>query len=351
MARMSPIPLPSEPRMYPFDPAWTFEELVANINAEHRPGSLTSGKTRNVMLHAWALHVGRQRAASEFADAVTRHGSRAALARWMQISPQTLKEFEAYVHGLKESKTLPLTLQGLHDALTALTPDEQEAFAALVGSLVAEPALLARLSQSIAARGAAQLLQVALRGAEMRAAIEELEQLLNSGTSEESAYQRWCDQHSWAFGGAHRVRDDVRAIDSASIADLLLPDVSGYRDIVELKRPDAPVLRYDRSHQTYYFSSDCAKAIAQVSKYMERLHDLAREGLERHPEIVAYYPRATIIIGRSQQWNKVETEALRRLSERLHGIVIITYDYLLARASILLENLERQMRPSVVAAP
>ena len=46
--------------------------------------------------------------------------------------------------------------------------------------------------------------------------------------------------------------DDVREISAGDTIDLLLPTViSGYRDIVELKRPDGKVLLYDNAHKNY----------------------------------------------------------------------------------------------------
>ena len=78
--------------------------------------------------------------------------------------------------------------------------------------------------------------------------------------------------------------------------------ISGYRDIVELKRPDMRVLLYDEDHRNFYFSADVSRAIGQCHRYLDVLHEVAAQGLLDHPEIVAYHPRRIIVIGRSARW-------------------------------------------------
>ena len=94
----------------------------------------------------------------------------------------------------------------------------------------------------------------ALKGAiklnEMKAAVAQLRVLLESGENGEDVYQSWCESHSWAFGNAYVMRDEIRNISAGDRLDILLPSVmAGYRDLVELKRPDMPVLKYDEGHR------------------------------------------------------------------------------------------------------
>ncbi|HDS1612464.1 TPA: DUF4263 domain-containing protein, partial [Stenotrophomonas maltophilia] len=161
---------------------------------------------------------------------------------------------------------------------------------------------------------------------------------LGRGESAEQVYQSWCERHCWAFGNAYVVRDEVRAITTGDNIDLMLPSViAGYRDIVELKRPDMDVLLYDRAHKNYYFSADVSKAIGQCHRYLDMLHDFADKGLVDHKEVVAYHPRATIVIGRSHDWTDEQQRALHGLNRRMHGITVITYDHLLAQGERLIE--------------
>ena len=180
----------------------------------------------------------------------------------------------------------------------------------------------------------------AIRLSEMRSAVTELRLALDEEDDSESTYQDWCERHSWAFGNAYIIRDDVRAISAGDNLDLLLPSVmAGYRDIVELKRPGKKVLMWDKQHNNYYFSSEVSKAIGQCHRYLDVLHEEAASGLRDHPEIVAYHPRATIVIGRSHDWEDDEFRALRGLNHRLSGINVMTYDHLLAQGERLVELL------------
>jgi hypothetical protein len=189
----------------------------------------------------------------------------------------------------------------------------------------------------------AQLL-TALRGAirlsEMQKAVSKLRENLMSGECDESVYQAWCENHSWAFGNAYVVRDLVRAISTGDRLDLLLPTViAGYRDLIELKRPDMSVLQFDDAHRNYYFSSDVAKAIGQCHRYLDVLHEVAANGLRDHPEIVAYHPRAIVVIGRSHDWDELKLRALHGLNRRFSGMMVMTYDQLLAQGERLVEIL------------
>lgn len=198
------------------------------------------------------------------------------------------------------------------------------------------------LVEHLASTELTQELTVALRGSirlnEMRSAVAELRSNLGRGDSSEQLYQSWCEKHCWAFGNAYVVRDEVRAITTGDNVDLMLPNViAGYRDIVELKRPDMDVLLYDKAHKNLYLSADVSKAVGQCHRYLDMLHDFADKGLLDHKEVVAYHPRATIVIGRSHDWSEEQQRALHGLNRRMNGITVMTYDHLLAQGERLLE--------------
>jgi Domain of unknown function (DUF4263) len=113
--------------------------------------------------------------------------------------------------------------------------------------------------------------------------------------------------------------------------------VSGYRDVVELKRPDTPVLNYDEGHRNFYWTSEVSKAIGQCHRYLDVLHEVASQGLRDHPQIVAYHPRGVIVIGRSHDWSGEKLRALHGLNRRLSDMTVITYDQLLAQGERLVE--------------
>lgn len=180
----------------------------------------------------------------------------------------------------------------------------------------------------------------AIRLKEMTGAVVALREHLDTGQYDERVYQEWCDRHSWAFGNAYVVRDEVRNISTGDKVDALLPTViAGFRDLVELKRPDMSVLNWDKAHRNFYFSSDVSAAIGQCHRYLDVLHQAAANGLLDHPEIVAYHPRAIVVIGRSNDWNEDRHRALHGLNRRLNGITVMTYDQLLAQGERLVQML------------
>lgn len=210
------------------------------------------------------------------------------------------------------------------------------------------------LVQHLASTELTEELTSALRGSirlsEMRSAVAELRSSLGRGESAEQVYQSWCEKHCWAFGNAYVVRDEVRAITTGDNIDLMLPNViAGYRDIVELKRPDMEVLLYDKAHKNHYFSAEVSKAIGQCHRYLDMLHDFADKGLLDHKEVVAYHPRATIVIGRSHDWTDEQQRSLHGLNRRMNGITVMTYDHLLAQGERLLEMLSPAAGPEATS--
>jgi len=220
---------------------------------------------------------------------------------------------------------------------------DPKAVASALAKVLSSQEIVKHLSKTELSTELVSAFRGAIRLSEMRAAVAQLREHLEAGENSEQTYQDWCQRHSWAFGSAYVVRDAVRDISARDRLDMLLPTViSGYRDIVELKRPDMVVLRYDDDHHNHYFSADVAKAIGQCHRYLDILHDAAAKGLQDHPEIVAYHPRAIIVIGRSKGWPTDTLRALHGLNCRLAGLTVMTYDQLLAQGERLVEMLSHQ---------
>jgi hypothetical protein len=129
----------------------------------------------------------------------------------------------------------------------------------------------------------------------------------------------------------------------------LLPRVlTGHRDLVELKRPDHTVMLYDKGHTSWYWSTETSKAIGQCHQYMDHLHEDAQNGLRGRRDLVAYHPRATIVIGRSTTWDGDAYRGLAGLNQRLNGITVMTYDQLLAQGEELLRVLVVEVGTPVI---
>lgn len=245
---------------------------------------------------------------------------------------------------LREVIEQSLALRGSEDGQYLLIPladaastNLQGRDAALVGQalleLLSRPGLEEALAELPSAAEVVDGIQTALRIRDLESGIAELETALEDGVTEESFYQNWCEQNAWAFGNAYTMRDEVRDIALGDSVDILLRRTTDqFRDIFELKRPNHDVMFYDKSHKSFYWSQDASRTIGQTHRYLDAIHEAAANGLRDHPEILAYYPYGTIIIGRSNEWSHAKQKALHGLNSRLHSIRVITYDHLLEQA-------------------
>ena len=228
----------------------------------------------------------------------------------------------------------------VNEGTASLGAHDPSAVASALAKVLSQEEIIEHITDTDLSDSLANALRGAIKLKEMRSAVAQLRIHLDAGITDENVYQKWCEEHSWAFGNAYVMRDDIREISTGDKIDILLPTViSGYRDLIELKRPDMKVLNYDETHRNFYFSSEVSKAIGQCHRYLDVLHEVAANGLRDHPEIVAYHPRAIIVIGRSSDWKEHQLKALHGLNCRLSGITVMTYDQLLSQGERLLEML------------
>ena len=330
----------------PYDPNWTFIELVKNLSERHRPGSVVAGKARNVLFQAWGRHVGGSRATQEIEKAIGTYKSLSAAASAFQMSTTTLRELRAFFWAIYDNNVeagqISIPLRSNSEYLSNLTAAELSNLLSAIVATLGEEKVASQISSSELTAEFVSVFRSAARVAEMTTGVEELRSYLSNGEVSESVYQGWCDRHAWAFGHAYIPQDLVRRISAGDQVDMLLNTVSGFRDIVELKRPDMQVLKYDKSHRNYYLSTAASAAIGQTHRYLDVLQEEANRGLRDYPHILAYHPHAIIVIGRSNQWSQEEVRALHGLNRRLHGLTLITYDYLLAQCEQLLRLISTQ---------
>jgi len=253
-------------------------------------------------------------------------------------SLQLLKYLQTHLPLAAQSETGEFILIRVANGEANLTGHDPQELVGALTKVLSQSELLSHLSSTELTHELSTALRGSIRLSEMRSAVAELRSNLTRGEAVEQTYQAWCEKHCWAFGNAYVVRDEVRGITTGDNLDLMLPNViAGYRDIVELKRPDKDVLLYDAAHKNHYFSAEVSRAIGQCHRYLDLLHEAARHGLLDHKEVVAYHPRATIVIGRSNEWSDEQQRALHGLNQRMHGISVMTYDHLLAQGERLIE--------------
>lgn len=190
----------------------------------------------------------------------------------------------------------------------------------------------------------AKALRYSVRLTEMKTAMLELRGLLDGGVTLEKEYQAWCEKYPWAFGNQFVVNDSIRDIGIHDQVDMLVPRImAGFRDIIELKRPDMEIMKYDNTHRDYFFSREASMAIGQCHRYLDKFSEAARYGLDDARHVVAYHPEATIVMGRMSGWDDEKVKALHGLNSRLAGIRLITYDHLLAQGENLVNYLSQDI--------
>jgi hypothetical protein len=145
----------------------------------------------------------------------------------------------------------------------------------------------------------------------------------------------------------------IKAIDRMNIAigNTKFPDFSlithdSYLDILEIKRPNTPLLKLDGSRGNYYWDTEVAKAIIQVENYISNVSkhaDTVRSYLlDNHQiKLQVLRPRGIILVGDARTFTlQKEKDDLRLLSQSLKNISLVTYDELLTRLTNYIKVLE-----------
>jgi hypothetical protein len=147
----------------------------------------------------------------------------------------------------------------------------------------------------------------------------------------------------------------IRKIDKPNITTVTtqFPDfgvitADDYLDLIEIKTPGTVLLKEDLSHNSYYWSADMAKAIAQVETYIEsttnRKADLTLQ-IERITSLrlKIVKPRGLIIAGSTTQFsgNAIKADYFRMLNECLKNVEIVPYDELSRRLRNTATSIEK----------
>lgn len=255
-----------------------------------------------------------------------------------RILIQYLKEHLAIAESSGEGTHIVLKIR--EGSSPEVDVEDPQRIANALAGVLKQKDILDHFLTSDLGEGLTKAIRGSIRIQELKGALATLRTYLDEGVVEEQEYQEWCNKHHWAFGNTYVLMDEVRRIAAGDTVDLLLKSaLDGFRDIIELKRPDMEVLGYDDQRRCFYFMADASKAIGQCHRYLDVLQETAAQGLRDHPEIVAYHPRAVIVIGRSNNWEFEKLKALHGLNARLHGISVMTYNQLLLMGERLLSSL------------
>jgi hypothetical protein len=143
---------------------------------------------------------------------------------------------------------------------------------------------------------------------------------------------------------------------NVTIGTIKFPDFSlithdNYIDILEIKKPDTPILKHDGSRGNYYWDSEMARALIQTENYIDtvgRHADAIRSHLrDTHQiDVKAVRPRGIILAGDARRFqSQKEKDDFRLLAHSTKNITVLTYDELLTRLTNYIHVLEDFSRP------
>ena len=124
--------------------------------------------------------------------------------------------------------------------------------------------------------------------------------------------------------------------------DFVVQRHDGYRDLLELKGPNEPIIifngKVEERPSAYSLAPKLAQALAQVQLYREWIATSSKENRDLYG--VTRDPRITIIIGRNDELpNETARKILRQLNVTLHRMRVLPYDILADRAEVQLASL------------
>jgi hypothetical protein len=126
-------------------------------------------------------------------------------------------------------------------------------------------------------------------------------------------------------------------IGNTKYPDFALVTHDNYLDILEIKKPDTPILKADPSRGNYHWGVEISRAIIQVENYLEHIANHAAQVRSfikdtYDLELKVVRPRGFILGGNSAEFSsQKQRDDFRLLSHGLKNVMVITYDELLIR--------------------
>lgn len=170
----------------------------------------------------------------------------------------------------------------------------------------------------------------------------------------ESSWQKFFDEYITLFDTryAHKINYKNIATGITKYPDLVLVDIYGYIDFYELKKSSTPLIQYDSSHKTWYWTKDVSMVIAQATDYLQKSKENAisytkaiKEETETESEegidVNIINPRVIIVAGSTKELNTTKKlNHFKNLRESLKDIEFVLYDELLERLKNLLDKIK-----------
>jgi len=150
----------------------------------------------------------------------------------------------------------------------------------------------------------------------------------------ESAWQTFLRRHILTLLNIYAFVIEKQSVQlDGKYPDFMLIDAYGYLDIYEIKKPQTPLVKYDKNRSNYYWDKELARAIIQTEKYISHVernrfeleHKLKKLGSDAR--IVR--PQGYIIAGKRADLTDDMQEDFRTLNDSLKNVDIICFDDLL----------------------
>jgi hypothetical protein len=145
----------------------------------------------------------------------------------------------------------------------------------------------------------------------------------------------------------------IKALNKLNIAvgltkfpDFALVTHDNYLDILEIKKPDTPVLKEDAGRGNFFWDPEMSKAIIQTENYIEAVShngDALRSYLKDNHEldVKTVRPRGIILAGDTRSFDtQKKRDDFRLLSQGIKNVTFLTYDELLTRLNNYISVLE-----------
>ncbi|MEW6084026.1 MAG: Shedu immune nuclease family protein [Chloroflexota bacterium] len=169
---------------------------------------------------------------------------------------------------------------------------------------------------------------------ELKKIVDEFDRLLKKRNQKESEWQEFFKKNMLFINSAYIKLIDKKNINiTVSIPDFLLIDQFQFMDVFEIKKPDFDCLKFDKSHNNYYWSTEASMAIAQVEKYLFELeqnsHLVVADLRKQKIDVNIIRPRGYVLIGKRTDYDENAQNSFKILNDSLKNVQVIFFDDLL----------------------
>lgn len=234
--------------------------------------------------------------------------------------------------------------------LTALDPravsvEDQKAITGFAAKIAADPKAHGfDEKETVKRKHTVQLLH-------LKKLIAEFEDRLGRNISEND-WQSYFEEKILYFQDSYinKIHKPNIALITSQFPDFGVVTADDYLDLIEIKLPKTVLLAEDKSHHTFFWTSDLAKAIAQVETYIDSVASKRAEIIVQIEKLTGIRlrivkPRGIVIAGSTSEFTATpaKRDFFRLLNEGLKNVEIVPYDELsrrLRNTVVSIQNLE-----------